>query len=66
MTRRMLFPILMGLVGCAILVSLGVWQLQRMQWKEGILAEITARIGADPWPCHRHRPRPPMNTAPSP
>jgi surfeit locus 1 family protein len=46
----MIFPILMGLVGCAILVSLGVWQLQRMQWKEGILAEITARIGADPVP----------------
>jgi surfeit locus 1 family protein len=50
MIRRMLFPILMGLVGCAILISLGVWQLQRMQWKEGILAEITARIGADPVP----------------
>ncbi len=50
MTRRMVFPILMGLVGCAMLIALGVWQVQRMHWKEGILAEITARIGADPVP----------------
>ncbi len=28
----------------AILVGLGVWQLQRLAWKERILAEITARM----------------------
>lgn len=50
MTRRMFFPILMGIVGCAVLVSLGVWQVQRMHWKAGILATIEARIGADPVP----------------
>lgn len=48
MTKRMIFPLLLGLVGAAILISLGVWQLQRLAWKEGILAQIEARIQADP------------------
>lgn len=30
------------------MASLGVWQLQRLAWKEGILAEINNRIGDDP------------------
>jgi surfeit locus 1 family protein len=34
--------------GVAILVSLGVWQVQRLAWKEGVLAEIEARIAAAP------------------
>lgn len=48
MTRRMIFPLLLGLVGAAILLSLGVWQLQRLAWKEAILADISARISAAP------------------
>ena len=48
MTRRMILPLLFGLIGTAILLSLGFWQVQRMQWKEGILADITARISAAP------------------
>lgn len=48
--RRLFFPILMGLVGCAVLVSLGTWQLKRLAWKEEILAEIDARITAAPLP----------------
>ena len=44
MLRRMFFPILMGVVGCAVLVSLGIWQVSRMHWKAGLLAEIEARI----------------------
>lgn len=42
--RRYLFPLILGLLGCAALVSLGVWQLQRMAWKEGMLAQIQSRI----------------------
>ena len=38
------------LVAFAILVSLGIWQLQRLTWKEGLLAEIDARIHAAPQP----------------
>ena len=48
MTRRMITPLIFGLGGLAILISLGVWQIQRLHWKEGLLAEIHARIAADP------------------
>ncbi len=48
MNRRLIFPVLLGLAGVGVLCSLGVWQVQRMQWKAGILAEITARIAAAP------------------
>jgi len=46
MVRKMIGPILFGLVGCAILLALGVWQVQRLDWKQGLLAEIEARIAA--------------------
>lgn len=44
MTRRMLWPLVFGLVGTAILLGLGTWQVQRMHWKAGVIAEIEARI----------------------
>lgn len=46
MTRRMITPLLFGLIGATILIGLGVWQLQRLAWKETMLTEIEARIGA--------------------
>lgn len=46
--RRYLIPLIFGLGGCAFLASLGVWQLQRLEWKEAILADIEARIAAAP------------------
>ena len=45
---RFVLPLLFGIVGCAVLVSLGLWQVQRLAWKEGILAEIEARIHSAP------------------
>ncbi|MEL7013329.1 MAG: SURF1 family protein [Pseudomonadota bacterium] len=47
MTRTILF-LVFGLAGIAVLVSLGVWQVQRLAWKEAVLAEIDARIAAPP------------------
>lgn len=44
----MIAPLVVGLLGVAILVSLGVWQLQRLEWKRGVLAEIDARLAAAP------------------
>jgi surfeit locus 1 family protein len=41
---RFAFPVLIGLVGTLILISLGIWQVQRLAWKEAVLAEIDARI----------------------
>jgi surfeit locus 1 family protein len=32
----------------AVLIGLGVWQLQRLQWKEGLIAEIESRTEAPP------------------
>ena len=47
-SRRMILPLLFGLCGAAILVGLGIWQLQRLQWKSDVLAQIEARIGSGP------------------
>lgn len=47
---RLLFPIFLGCGGVAILLWLGFWQLDRLEWKEGILAEIDGRMQAEPVP----------------
>ncbi|MBK4216602.1 SURF1 family protein [Paracoccus caeni] len=52
--RRYIFPLILGIVGCAILIQLGLWQLRRMDWKEGMLAEIQARIDAPAVPLPAH------------
>ncbi len=46
--RRILFPLIFGLTGLGVLLWLGMWQLQRLAWKEGVLAEIDSRIAATP------------------
>ncbi|MEM1234047.1 MAG: SURF1 family protein [Pseudomonadota bacterium] len=45
---RLFFLLVVGLGGFAVLVGLGVWQVQRLAWKEGVLAEIEASISAAP------------------
>jgi len=47
---RIVLPLLFGMLGCAILLSLGVWQVQRLAWKQDILARIDSRIAAAPVP----------------
>lgn len=46
--RRYLIPLIFGIGGFAVLFWLGLWQLQRLTWKEGVLADIDARITAAP------------------
>ena len=46
--RPWLFPALFGLVGVAIGVTLGTWQLNRLEWKAGLIAEAEARLKAAP------------------
>ena len=46
--RRMLFLIVVGIAGCSVLVALGVWQVRRLAWKEGLLAEMESRIADEP------------------
>ncbi|ETX16088.1 hypothetical protein OCH239_07975 [Roseivivax halodurans JCM 10272] len=48
--KRLAAPLLIGLIGAAILVALGVWQMQRLAWKEAILNDIESTIAGDPVP----------------
>lgn len=50
MLRKILFPLILGVAGCGVLVSLGLWQVERLAWKEGILADINSRLSAAPVP----------------
>jgi surfeit locus 1 family protein len=50
MFRQTIFALLLGLAGTGTLVSLGVWQMQRLEWKEAIIAGAEAMIAADPIP----------------
>lgn len=49
--RLLLFSVLLSL---AVLVGLGNWQVRRMQWKETLLARISANLAAPPAPYRRH------------
>ena len=49
MLRRVI-GLVLGLGGFGVLVSLGVWQLQRLEWKLGVIAAIEARINEAPVP----------------
>ena len=48
--KRAIFIILVGLLGTAVLLSLGKWQLDRLAWKQGILTQIDDRMQATPVP----------------
>ncbi len=50
MLRRMIVPALFGIIGCAILVSLGVWQLNRADEKAELIAAMEARLFDAPVP----------------
>lgn len=47
-SARWAFVVIVGLGGVAILLYLGVWQTQRLVWKQGVLAELTERLDAPP------------------
>ena len=49
--RRLLWPAAASAVGIAILVSLGVWQLQRLAWKQALITRIEAGVEAAPVPA---------------
>jgi surfeit locus 1 family protein len=42
--------ILVSLVAGTILIALGTWQMNRLAWKEGLLATIDSRVHAEPVP----------------
>ena len=48
--RSLIAPGLLALPIFGLMVGLGVWQVERLHWKEGILAQIDARTHAAPVP----------------
>jgi surfeit locus 1 family protein len=38
------WPTLLTLVGLVVLIGLGTWQLQRLAWKEGLIARVQAQL----------------------
>jgi surfeit locus 1 family protein len=47
---QLLWPALFGAAVLAMLIGLGVWQLERLQEKEALLARLAARVGVEPQP----------------
>lgn len=48
--RPALIPTLITVPGLLLAVGLGVWQLQRLEWKEGLIAAVDARMAASAVP----------------
>ncbi len=46
--RGLIFLTAFTLAGLALLIGLGVWQLKRLAWKEGLIAEIETRAKGEP------------------
>jgi surfeit locus 1 family protein len=47
-TKRLVGFTALALAALAVLIGLGIWQLERLQWKEGLIAEIEARSTGAP------------------
>ncbi len=53
MTRKtpaagLFWPTLLSIVGLAVLLGLGTWQMRRLAWKDGLIAQIAERTKATP------------------
>lgn len=47
-TRSLIGLTVLTLAAFALLIGLGVWQLQRLHWKQGLIAEIETRTKGEP------------------
>ena len=47
--------VVLGLAGFAVLLGLGTWQVERLHWKEALLAAIDERIHTAPRAAGRDR-----------
>lgn len=51
---RIVVPCVSTLAMLVVLIGLGTWQIYRLQWKEGILAQIATAEAAPPVPLMQH------------
>ena len=49
-SRKNIFLLIFGLPALALLLWLGWWQYERLQWKEQLIGEIEAQLSAEPIP----------------
>lgn len=50
-TRSLVVLGAFALVGFAVLMSLGFWQVQRLQWKQDLIARVENQMDAEPTPA---------------
>ena len=43
-----MFPYFFGIIGVLILAGLGIWQVQRLAWKNNLIREISESLGTPP------------------
>ena len=55
----LVWPIVVALPALAILLALGAWQMHRLTWKEGLIAQISARVHQPPVPLVEAEKLPP-------
>ncbi|MEL6217278.1 MAG: SURF1 family protein [Pseudomonadota bacterium] len=46
--KAVIAPIILGVVGVAVLLGLSAWQVQRLAWKEGLITQLAERLSAEP------------------
>ena len=46
--QRLIVPAILAGIAFVILVGLGIWQLERLSWKEALIARVEAGLAADP------------------
>ncbi|HWE74517.1 MAG TPA: SURF1 family protein [Stellaceae bacterium] len=52
--RSLLWPTVWSALGLLLLLYLGTWQVQRLAWKEGLIAERNATLAAAPVPLPKN------------
>jgi len=45
---KILAPVLIGIIGTTILIGLSYWQVQRLSWKEDLIARLEVRLSSPP------------------
>jgi surfeit locus 1 family protein len=62
--RRSIWPVLLfAAIGVVVLTSLGIWQLQRLQWKEAMIAAIDESMAGPATTLDEATKRPSLNFA---